>query len=61
MTGEPCAVCEAVVSFSDTVHVLLNPRGDEGVVDYYVCRSCYEDRLAPLFEPTAAAADEPSD
>ena len=50
MTGEPCRICEAVVSFSDTVHVLLNPRGEEGVVDYYVCRNCYEERLVPLFD-----------
>ena len=46
-----------MVSFSDTVHVLLNPRGDEGVVDYYVCRRCYDERLAPLFEPSAAAPE----
>ena len=46
-----------MVSFSDTVHVLLNPRGEEGVVDYYVCRSCYDARLAPLFESTPAAPE----
>ena len=49
MAGEECHICDALVSFSDTVHVLLNSRGDEGVVDYYVCRKCYEERLAPLF------------
>jgi hypothetical protein len=57
MAGEPCRICDAVVSFSDTVHVLLHPR-EEGVVDYYVCRTCYEDRLAPLFEPAAPAPNE---
>ena len=61
MTGEPCRICDATVSFSDTVHVLLNPRGEEGVVDYYVCRNCYEEHLAPLFDSSAessAAAPE---
>lgn len=58
MPGEPCRICDAVVSFSDTVHVLLNPRGDEGVVDYYVCRSCYDERLAPLFESSAALPED---
>ena len=58
MTGEPCRICDAVVSFSDTVHVLLNPRGDEGVVDYYVCRSCYEAELAPLFQSSAPATED---
>jgi len=47
-----------VVSFSDTVHVLLNPRGDEGVVDYYVCRNCYEEELAPLFQSSAPAPED---
>lgn len=58
MSGEPCRVCEAVVAFSDTVHVLLHTRGEDGVVDYYVCRSCYEDRLAPLFEPAPGSAED---
>ncbi|HKJ58475.1 MAG TPA: hypothetical protein VKA37_04540 [Halobacteriales archaeon] len=47
-----------MVSFSDTVHVLLNPRGDEGVVDYYVCRNCYDEELAPLFQSSAPAPED---
>jgi len=50
MAGEECAICDALVSFSDTVHVLIHTRSDEGVVDYYVCSNCYDDRLAPLFD-----------
>ena len=50
MPGESCRICDAVVSFSDTAHVMLNPRDGSGVVDYYVCRRCYEEKLAPLFE-----------
>jgi hypothetical protein len=50
MAGEECAICDALVSFADTVHVLMHTRSDEGVVDYYVCSSCYEDSLAPLFD-----------
>lgn len=57
MPGEPCRICEAVVSFSDTVHVMMNPRGEEGVVDYYVCRDCYDGRLAPLFDSSAATPE----
>lgn len=50
MAGEQCHVCDALVSFSDTVHVLVNTRNDEGVADYYVCRGCYDDAISPLFE-----------
>lgn len=56
MTGEPCQICGATVAFSETVHVLLNARGDDGVVDHYVCRSCYEEHLEPLF-PVAVSDD----
>lgn len=49
MSGETCGVCGEDVPFSITVHVLVHTRSDEGVVDYYVCRSCYDDRVAPLF------------
>jgi len=50
MPTEDCGVCGTRVPFSDTVHVLVHTRTDEGVVDYYVCRSCYEGELAPVFE-----------
>ena len=51
---ETCAACGREVGYRHTVHVVLNPGGDEGVVDHYVCRSCYEEDLAPLFETGAA-------
>lgn len=50
MPTEDCGVCGTQVPFSDTVHVLVHTRTDEGVVDYYVCRSCYDEELAPVFE-----------
>lgn len=53
MSAEPCGVCDALVPFSNTVHVLIHTRSERGVVDYYVCRDCYEERLAPLFEGSA--------
>lgn len=46
---ETCAVCGAEVPYSHSVHVMLNPGGEDGVIDHYVCRSCYEDELEPLF------------
>jgi hypothetical protein len=48
--AEECSVCGGRVPFADTVHVLVHTQSEEGVVDYYVCRSCYETDLAPLFE-----------
>lgn len=57
MPTEPCRVCDALVSFTNTVHVMMNPRGEEGVVDYYVCRNCYEEHLAPLFDSGNTGSD----
>lgn len=50
MLVEDCGICQASVSLSNTVHVLIHTKSDEGVVDYYVCRECYQERLAPHFE-----------
>lgn len=50
MSTEACGVCNETVSFSDTVHVLIHTKTDQGVVDYYVCRHCYDENLAPLFD-----------
>ena len=54
MSTEDCGVCNETVSFSDTVHVLIHTKSEQGVVDYYVCRNCYDGKIAPLFddEPT---------
>lgn len=42
--------CGETVPFSETAHVLVHTGTDDGVEDYYVCRPCYEDGLAPAFE-----------
>lgn len=59
MITEQCAICDATVSFDDTVHVLLNTKSAVGVLDYYVCTDCYDADLAPLFpdHPSEDAAD----
>jgi len=49
MPTEECGVCGRTVPFPDTVHILVHTRTDEGVVDYYVCRECYDEALAPVF------------
>lgn len=49
MPTEKCGICNGTVSFSETVHMLIHTKTDEGVVDYYICRSCYEEKVAPLF------------
>lgn len=50
MPTEECGICSAPVPFSDTVHILIHTKGDEGVLDYYVCDSCYQEEIAPAFE-----------
>jgi hypothetical protein len=32
----------------DAVHVTVNTKSEAGVLDEYVCRSCYDAELAPL-------------
>lgn len=46
---EECGICGNAVPYSVTAHVLIHPNTDDGVVDYYVCRPCFDDRVAPLF------------
>lgn len=48
--GETCAICGATVPFSITVHLLIHTRSEQGVIDRYVCRPCYEERVEGLFE-----------
>lgn len=50
MSTEGCGICDREVPFADTVHVLIHTRSEKGVVDYYICRDCYEDDVAPLFD-----------
>jgi uncharacterized protein YlaI len=47
---EQCSICEQTVPFDATVHATIHTKSDAGVVDYYVCRDCYRERMAPLFE-----------
>lgn len=47
---EECGICGTEVPYGVTVHALIHTKSEEGVVDYYVCRPCYEERLEPLFE-----------
>ncbi|MFB6071623.1 MAG: hypothetical protein ABEJ88_01500 [Halobacterium sp.] len=46
---ETCGVCGDDLSVSQSVHVTVNTKSDAGVVDYYVCRPCYERELEGLF------------
>lgn len=50
MPSEQCGICSKDVLFSETVHVLIHTRTETGVVDYYVCRGCYEEEVAPAFD-----------
>lgn len=57
MTTEPCRICGAVVPFDDTVHLTIHTKSEDGVVDYYVCRDCFEGELAGLFDREPVAQD----
>jgi len=46
---EHCGVCGDAIPIRGAVHVTVNTKTDAGVVDYYVCRACYDDRVAALF------------
>jgi hypothetical protein len=45
---ETCPVCGEAVGVRNAVHVTVNTKGDAGILDEYVCRSCYRAELAPL-------------
>ena len=47
---EPCAVCDAVVPYSDAVHLTINTKSDAGVVDEFICPRCYESEIAAALE-----------
>jgi hypothetical protein len=55
MTTEECAICGDSVPFDTTTHVLLNPTHVDGVADHYVCRPCYDEHLAGLFDAPDSA------
>lgn len=50
MAPDPCAVCGEEFPFSYTVHMLIHTQSEEGVIDHYVCRGCYESEIEPAFE-----------
>lgn len=45
-----CGICGDDVPLGHAVHTTINTKTDAGVVDHYVCPSCYEGDLAPLFD-----------
>lgn len=50
MAVEACSICGARVPLSDTAHIMIHTKREEGVLDYYICQSCYDDEVASLFE-----------
>ncbi|QSG08073.1 hypothetical protein [Halapricum desulfuricans] len=58
MALETCGSCGEQVPFADTVHVLVHTKGEDGVVDAYVCRECYEQQLRPIVESSDIDGDE---
>ncbi|EMA28888.1 hypothetical protein [Haloarcula japonica] len=47
---ETCGICGETVPFDATVHTVIHIHSEAGVLDVYVCRPCYEERLGPMFE-----------
>ncbi|HKL28211.1 MAG TPA: hypothetical protein VJ898_02970 [Natrialbaceae archaeon] len=59
MPPETCGICGAAVALGDAAHVMLNAKSEEGVRDYYVCPTCFEEELLPHFpEPTGESSKE---
>ncbi|MCU4718351.1 hypothetical protein [Halapricum hydrolyticum] len=57
MALETCGSCGEQVPFADTVHVLVHTKGEDGVIDSYICRDCYEEYLQPVVE-SPGSSDE---
>lgn len=55
MPAERCRICDGEVLYSNAVHATMHTGDEEGVVDFYVCRRCYEEELSPLFEEAEPA------
>ncbi|WP_164471630.1 hypothetical protein [Halosimplex salinum] len=47
---EQCGICGERVPFDATVHLLVNPQDEEGIRDRFVCQSCHEAEITPLFQ-----------
>ncbi len=54
--AEQCRLCGAPVRVADAAHVMLNAP-EVGVRDHYVCSTCYEESVEPLFASGEDAAD----
>jgi uncharacterized protein YlaI len=50
MSPESCTVCDAVVAYSDAVHMTIHTKSDDGIVDEYICPDCYESEIAAALE-----------
>ena len=62
MPPETCGICGAAVALGDAAHVMLNAKSEEGVRDYYVCPTCFEEELLPHFpEPAGESSTEDED
>jgi hypothetical protein len=58
MPPETCGICGAAVALGDAAHVMLNSKSEEGVRDYYVCPTCFEEELVPHFPDPVGESDE---
>lgn len=58
MPPETCGICGATVALGDAAHVMLNAKSEEGVRDYYVCPTCFEEELLPHFPDPAGGEAE---
>lgn len=59
MPAEECGICGATVALGDAAHVMLNSKSEDGVRDYYVCPTCFEDELLPYFPEPATEGKDP--
>lgn len=53
---ERCRFCGESYPFGDTVHLLVHTQSEAGVLDFYVCRGCYESEIADKFEDIAESS-----
>lgn len=49
---EQCAICRGEFAFADMVHLLIHTQSEEGILDRFVCRRCYQEEIAQSFAST---------
>ena len=54
MATETCKLCEAVVPYSEAVHLTIHTKSEAGVVDGYLCPDCYNEALSGVFDSEPA-------